>query len=92
MPATKAPMPEAAATAAPRRRGTRRTGAPTHDQIAERAYYLHLDEPAGDEVERWLRAERELGEELLRAERSPGRVSRAKTGAAPRSAKASKAS
>jgi hypothetical protein len=32
---------------------------PSHDQIAERAYAIHLEEGGSDE-ENWLRAEREL--------------------------------
>jgi hypothetical protein len=31
----------------------------THDDIAVRAYYLHL-EGGGDPLENWVRAEREL--------------------------------
>lgn len=34
---------------------------PTSEQIAQRAYEIHRDE-GGDEVENWLRAERELRE------------------------------
>ncbi|MBV8429601.1 MAG: DUF2934 domain-containing protein [Solirubrobacterales bacterium] len=49
-------------TAAPRR-GTR-SGAgqrrPEHSQIAERAYFIHLEEGHSDELANWLRAEREL--------------------------------
>jgi len=37
----------------------RRTARPTHERIAERAYYLHL-ERGGDAFENWLLAEREL--------------------------------
>jgi hypothetical protein len=37
----------------------RRKQAVTHDQIAERAYFLHL-ERGGDAFENWLVAEREL--------------------------------
>jgi hypothetical protein len=33
---------------------------PSHLQISERAYYIHLDEGARDELGNWLRAEREL--------------------------------
>ena len=33
---------------------------PTHAQISERAYYIHLEERASDELANWLRAEREL--------------------------------
>jgi hypothetical protein len=32
----------------------------THDEIAARAYEIHLSEEGGDELENWLRAEREL--------------------------------
>ena len=33
---------------------------PDHEQIAERAYFIHLDEGTSDELGNWLRAEREL--------------------------------
>ena len=33
---------------------------PPHDAIAERAYFIHLQEGTSDEVANWLRAEREL--------------------------------
>jgi hypothetical protein len=33
---------------------------PSHGEIAERAYYIHLDENERDELGNWLRAEREL--------------------------------
>jgi Protein of unknown function (DUF2934) len=33
---------------------------PEHSQIAERAYFIHLEEGASDETANWLRAEREL--------------------------------
>ncbi len=33
---------------------------PTRHKIAERAYYIHLDEGGHDELANWLRAEREL--------------------------------
>jgi hypothetical protein len=33
---------------------------PTHGEIAERAYYLHLEETGVDELGNWLRAEAEL--------------------------------
>ena len=33
---------------------------PDQYEIAERAYYIHLDEGRHDEVANWLRAEREL--------------------------------
>jgi hypothetical protein len=36
------------------------TSKPTHDEIAERAYFLHLEESGADALGNWLRAEREL--------------------------------
>jgi len=33
---------------------------PSHDEIAERAYFIHLEEGGSYELENWLRAEREL--------------------------------
>jgi hypothetical protein len=33
---------------------------PEHSQIAERAYFIHLEEGSVDELANWLRAEREL--------------------------------
>ena len=33
---------------------------PSHGEIAERAYYLHLEEAGVDELGNWLRAEAEL--------------------------------
>jgi Protein of unknown function (DUF2934) len=45
--------------AKPRRRSTKRPG-PSHEQIAERAYHIYLEESGGDELDHWLRAEREL--------------------------------
>ena len=44
--------------AAPRRT-TKKIAPPTHDDIATRAYYIHLEQ-GGDPFENWLRAEREL--------------------------------
>ena len=40
-------------------RRTRKRRVPTTDQIAERAYFIHLDE-GGDPFGNWLRAESEL--------------------------------
>jgi hypothetical protein len=42
--------------------GRRRASAPaiTHEQIALRAYEIHLEGTEGDAVAHWLRAEREL--------------------------------
>lgn len=33
---------------------------PTHNEIAERAYFIHLKEASADPVGNWLRAEAEL--------------------------------
>jgi hypothetical protein len=33
---------------------------PTHGEIAERAYFIHLEEAVTDELGNWLRAEAEL--------------------------------
>jgi hypothetical protein len=33
---------------------------PSHDEISERAYFIHLTEGGPDELQNWLRAEREL--------------------------------
>ncbi len=33
---------------------------PTHREISMRAYFIHLEQPATDELGNWLRAEREL--------------------------------
>ena len=38
----------------------RRGRTPSHVQIAERAYFVHLEEGERDQVANWLRAEREL--------------------------------
>jgi hypothetical protein len=33
---------------------------PSHEEISERAYFIHLEEGGRDELGNWLRAEREL--------------------------------
>ena len=45
-----------------RRRASRAQvkGAPDQGAIAERAYFIHLEEGVADPVANWLRAEREL--------------------------------
>jgi flagellar motility protein MotE (MotC chaperone) len=53
-PAKSAEKP--AATRTP----TRRRRTPAHDTIAERAYFIQIEEGTDDEVGHWLRAEREL--------------------------------
>lgn len=45
--------------AAARRRSVK-TSQLEHGQIAERAYFIHLEEGGSDELANWLRAEREL--------------------------------
>jgi hypothetical protein len=52
----KTTKPTATRTTRPTRK---KTIVPTPDQIAERAYFIHLDE-GGDAFGNWLRAEREL--------------------------------
>ena len=50
------PVKKRASTRKPR---PKRPG-PTHHEISERAYFIHVDEGARDELRNWLRAEREL--------------------------------
>jgi hypothetical protein len=45
-------------TTAPKSRTRRRK--PAHAVIAERAYFIHLEDGTSDELANWLRAEREL--------------------------------
>lgn len=37
-----------------------KTRTPDHDEVSERAYFIHLEEGGDDELGNWLRAEREL--------------------------------
>jgi hypothetical protein len=61
MPARKSTADATKAKAAPRRRSTRKAKPTTDDAaIAERAYFIHLDEGSHDEFANWVRAEREL--------------------------------
>lgn len=53
--------PEAAAAEPAAAEPAAADSGPTSEQIAQRAYEIHRDE-GGDEVENWLRAERELRE------------------------------
>jgi hypothetical protein len=57
-------MTEKATKPAARRTRTRKPKVeprqPTQAEIAERAYYLHLEESSVDELGNWLRAEAEL--------------------------------
>jgi hypothetical protein len=59
--ATKATA-KAAKPAVKRTRTTNRKTAPTpsHGEIAQRAYFIHLDHGATDQLANWLQAEREL--------------------------------
>jgi hypothetical protein len=52
------PAPKRATTSNPPTRARRRT--PDHSEICERAYFIHLEEGRTDDLENWLRAEREL--------------------------------
>ena len=46
--------------ASPRPPRTRRRSKPNHGEIAERAYFIHLEDGESDQLANWLRAEREL--------------------------------
>ena len=59
-PSTATRKTAKAAAAAPRSRGRAQAAAPTHEQIAERAYFLALEGDGDGELGDWLRAEREL--------------------------------
>ena len=63
-PATAATAPKPAApagrTASSRTSRTSTRKPPTHDDVSERAYFLHLEQGDSDPVANWLRAEREL--------------------------------
>lgn len=58
------PSGAAKPTSAGRRAASPRTRAkkhqPRHGEIAERAYFIHIEEGGSDELANWLRAEREL--------------------------------
>ena len=58
---TQTPKPATKKRAtSPRARASARRRRPGHGEIAERAYFIHLAEGSSDEMENWLRAEREL--------------------------------
>ena len=57
-PAAKSAAKPAAKRATARKPKAQRT--PTHDEISERAYYIHLERQESDPVADWLAAEREL--------------------------------
>jgi Protein of unknown function (DUF2934) len=56
-PAKPAPRRTRPAKSAKPRTKRRR---PTHEEIATRAYFIHLEDGVHDELDNWLRAEREL--------------------------------
>jgi hypothetical protein len=58
----KTAKPARRRTTTPRTRTARRARGRKigHAEIAQRAYYIYLDEGRSDELENWLRAEREL--------------------------------
>jgi hypothetical protein len=60
MPAKPAKLAKSADKPTASRKRTPRRGKPSHDEIAERAYFIHLEADGCDELESWLRAEREL--------------------------------
>jgi len=51
---TRATKPKAVAVAVPEGQE------PTHAEISERAYFIALEQGGADELDNWLRAEREL--------------------------------
>jgi hypothetical protein len=51
---------EPAGKAPSRRKRTAEAPEPTHDEIAERAYHIYLNESGGDPLAHWLRAKGEL--------------------------------
>jgi hypothetical protein len=55
-PTTPTPTDRPARSRPPRTR----TRTPGHGQIAERAYFIHLQDGESDQLANWLRAEREL--------------------------------
>ena len=56
MTANPKPATKRASTRKPKTKPSR----PDHDEIAERAYFIHLQRDDCDELANWLRAEREL--------------------------------
>ena len=57
-PAKSADKPTDKPTA--RRKPAAEPRTPNHDEISERAYFIHLEGGGSDVLENWLRAEREL--------------------------------
>jgi hypothetical protein len=63
-PATSKPpakrSPSAKGTAAKRTTVKRKAPAPSHEEIAKRAYFIALEAGTPDDLDHWLRAESEL--------------------------------
>ena len=57
---TAKPAKKAAKKAPTPRKRTARAASPSYEQIAERAYFIAQENGDGDDVDNWLRAEREL--------------------------------
>ena len=53
-------MPEKKATNRKTAVRRKKKTAPTPEQVATRAYFLHLEDATAGELDNWLRAEREL--------------------------------
>lgn len=53
-------MPEKKATTRKTPVRRKKKAVPTPDQVATRAYFLHLEDTTAGELDNWLRAEREL--------------------------------
>jgi hypothetical protein len=53
-------MPEKKTTARKSTVRRKKKAVPTPEDIAVRAYFLHLDDATSGELDNWLRAEREL--------------------------------
>jgi hypothetical protein len=58
--APKATKAAPKATKAPAKKTAGKRSTPDHAEIAERAYFIYLEEGAQDAASNWLRAEREL--------------------------------
>jgi hypothetical protein len=54
------PVPEKKATTRKTPVRRKKKVVPTPDQVATRAYFLHLEDMTAGELDNWLRAEREL--------------------------------
>ena len=57
---TQKPVKPTKSTDASSRPPRTRRRKPSHGEIAERAYFIHLEDGQSDRLANWLRAEREL--------------------------------